>query len=134
MFTKKKVYDYDYENLFKFLKENNLSTNLTYYSTEELSMLIAEAEKDETGFVEKMKKENHKKMMNMLIKRKAINCLRIPGEHIKPIDAYNFDVIGSFDLQEYLIENGFDPNCMYIEKHAIDIATNDLVCYVKMRY
>lgn len=134
MFTKKKVYDYDYEKLFKFLKENNLSTNLTYYSNEELSMLIAEAEKDETGFVEKMKKENHKKMMNMLIKRKAINCLRIPGEHIKPIDAYNFDVIGNFNLQEYLIENGFDPNCMYIEKHAIDIATNDLVCYVKMRY
>lgn len=124
MLKKKKVYDYDYETLFKFLKENNLSTNLTYYSNEELSMLIKAAKKDETEFVEKMKKENHKKMMNLLIKRKVIDCLRIPGEYIKTVDTY--------DPAEYLIENGFDPSCMSIEKHCIDIKTDELVCFIKV--
>lgn len=124
---------YDNEVLFTFLRTNNLSTNMEYYSDDELSMLQKEAKKDKKELEEKNKKENHKKMMNLLIKRKVIDHLRIPGEYIQSIGVDGFRIIGNFDPEKYLIENGFDPICMSIENHAIDIVTHDLVCFIKMR-
>lgn len=123
---------YGNEVLFTFLRKNNLSTNMAYYSDDELSMLQKEAKKDKKEFEKKNKKENYKRMMNLLIKRKVIDHLRIPGEYIQPMGIDGFRIIGNFDPEKYLIENGFDPSCMSIEKHCIDIKTDELVCFIKV--
>lgn len=123
---------YGNEVLFTFLRKNNLSTNMAYYSDDELSMLQKEAKKDKKEFEEKNKKENHKRMMNLLIKRKVIDHLRIPGEYIQPMGIDGFRIIGNFDLRKYLIENGFDPSCMSIGNKCFDVKTGDFICFIKL--